>query len=518
MTIQFIDGFDDYDYPGLKWEVFDNYKAFSSSYKAYHAIVTADAHTGTKALSLNGYNYAPIGKYFEATEELCLGFAYKYIIDDPGSVLLELCYYDRIQSTLALTQADFVWSVLPETTICRTSVLYKNEWDFVELYIKGSTVSGTLEIRVNEQAVISKVNLPTTTSGSLINNIKFRVKALSKSNKVFAYVDDLYITTNSGISNAFLGCCSVKTFFPDADVSTQFKLPPTESGVPNYTMINKAHEEDTRTYTKSFYVLNALDDGYIDSNNVFHNDTTDLQGKIFIRFAAVDLPRNAVIHLAYIHASYFSYNGARCYFQKSATPVSRIVSYDDFYSRERTTHNDSLGAGLFYCTASLQELVNMVKWQEHDNAIMFIFMNNSYDNRASCPAYEKYNDPYNTNAARLIVTYSLPTGDSEKYIYTNEQTKTDSYNITVSGLANTIKGVSFNVVARNDYIYNKSTLYFKTLLTYNSIDNYSPPITCASGIYRHYYTVFEQHPTTNTVWTEQLINDTNFGFTTISGS
>jgi hypothetical protein len=564
MSLLFFDSFKNYDFIPLKWEEDTRYSLFSIE----PGVGRKNGAALTMTSAFTDRNYDHIGKYLNANyEELIVGFALKKVKLDAGHVKLIFLDGDNEQSSLRLFDHNFSWYKAGSTSNYGLGhSLQFNDWNYVEIKVKTHTVSGTLDVRINEHLAISLTNIDTAGYGTnYVNKIRLSCQQALATYEPYAYIEDLYIADTSGdVNNDFLGNCEVSLVYPISQgTHSEFSLPPTTSGVENYTLIDehKHIQDDITTFSDNFFVYSAADDGsdweqggsnyfsntssYLPGGNYYINSSSSFTPTYWwYRFSSVSIPRNAKIISAYMYATvhstselnYPNDNEQRITAIKSGTPEGAIVptalwqvhNMTNFcaakvYSTIGVLLNDDTDTGL-NIGSIIQELVDRHDWQEEDNKITLI-VKHRYTNREENWIYLKYrgysyyNDPFHAEAPRLRVNWQMPSGDRGEYIYSEQLGEKDTYNMSALPDVGDIFAISHSIFAKRQLDYaNPNDMSFRSLIvvgdtTYSGIKALPEDVA-----YRGCYLIDEKNPATGAAWTNTDLVGAEFGFiTTTSG-
>jgi hypothetical protein len=139
---------------------------------------------------------------------------------------------------------------LGATTIATYSTtLYASTWYYIEMKVFCHSTSGSVEVRINDSAVISLIGVNTKTGSDSYYN-RFLISTPAQLNVNYYFFDDLYICDGSGTSaNDFLGSCHVIGIFPNADTSTEQWTPST--GTSHYALVNENPANSTNYVSTS---------------------------------------------------------------------------------------------------------------------------------------------------------------------------------------------------------------------------------------------------------------------------
>ncbi len=547
MSLLFFDGFKNYTYLPLKWdEATTNcgleIKDFlGRKTEGILAVISKDNDLGVDFL---------VKKLESSFNEVIFGFAFKRVSSSIDCLSIALCLDTIKQSTIVLNNTGILWYTYDLYDSRGINYVFLlNTWHYVEVRIKIHNEFGEVEIKVDELTKLLLTNMNTsTTSSYVINNVKFGILNSSKTNNVFAYLEDLYILSVSGThNNYFLGNCSVSYMFPTASGSyTQFTSSTTYSGVDNYEIINDTtYSGSGTTYSATYYEYSGLDDGgYARTSNlttllfdntgvaVFNPMTIYMNintyaSYLWFRFSNINIPKNAKITSAYMILNKLQEtvqpetNTQDIFAQKIGTPATQVTSSADFLSRKFTKNKyvTTQGATASNCiiTSVIQELVDQTDWQEIDNSVLIV-SNIYYSNKdqswisVGYTSYEANNNPTHVNSPKLYVEWQLPEDTGSKYIYTENIDIVDTYTFNTLSGATSIKAISLNTVANvsGTGMYLTGTTLSGSNL--NNSYNLLPKTRYKNNSY-----IFENNPYSNVPWTISSLATTEFGFTTTSG-
>lgn len=550
MSLIFVDGFDNYNWLPLKWDYY--------TYRCQSYITDGIGRNGTAGLRLysgtkNTYDY--IGKVLdEQPNEFIIGFAFKKVVSDFGYVRFSFresigpyshSYLDLFNDSITFKD----WQQNNEFGSIKC--LKFNAWNYVELKTKVHQTEGSLEIRVNEHTVIHETNIDTMSDSSVNAFIDEVLIAFSPSVQVnadYTYIDDIYIATTSGtINNDFLGNCEVTTLYPTASGSyTQFEPTPAYSGTENYDIVNDEHTNDTTSHSEAFLEWHIYDDGCYNHVDGFSNNNNYVMTKLYpedtpynkmwFRFSKLNIPRHSIITSATLdmyRQSYYSSSNRfkyKLYLHETGTPSSQITSIGDFNSRNRTETYIEYDPNLtslngLDISALLQEIVSNDGWQEEDNIIQ-VLINQTYNNwgQTSNTNIEQYrafdyrDDPVHADSPKIQVTWQEPGGDSGKFIISNEDGASDTYNypsVSTTGRIYGIKQSNFTRMELYRANPNEMDVYSTLVVSGTKFDaNMGKPNDIK---YIEQFHIWEKNPVTSGTWSVSDINDLEAGITTISG-
>jgi hypothetical protein len=113
--------------------------------------------------------------------------------------------------------ASTITTKLSTTTIDTSPTpneLVSGQWYYVELKVFCDSTNGTVEVRIDEETVVSLSNTNTQIGSNPYNDVvRFTIQ--------YASLDDVYICDGSGSRiNDFLGACRVLPIFPSDDTTT----------------------------------------------------------------------------------------------------------------------------------------------------------------------------------------------------------------------------------------------------------------------------------------------------------
>jgi hypothetical protein len=561
MALLFMDGFDNYNFLRLKWQ--------ENTRRSTFFIEDGVGRSGAAGLKIYADATADtefLGHVFENNlDHLVFGFAFKKIKVDGGYVRISFNDGETKQNQVDLYSTGIKWTLGDDSAESSVlSCLTFNAWNYVEFKVKFHATLGEVHIRSGESEVLTLSGVNTImTANPYADRIRLQNKRVADTNEDYAYIDDVYLCDTTGtINNDFLGNCEVNSYRPISQGSnSDFLLPPTVSGVDNYTMVDDRQVNNTEQITETFYVHSSGDDGcnchtfgWEDGNDstghgtkLFLERTANYEAEniLFIRFTKLNIPRHAKITSCtlniYIEDYYTSSSrvlNSWVGFENTASGVISPTNYTDLNSRDMTgcygTYN-MIRQDLAQQPQNiemknyLQELVSRPDWLESDNSVLYMIKPQVYTypqdlDPSTSPAirfrsYDYYSDPYNVNSPNLNVTWEIPSeSPDDDYISSENSNDSDTYNIdTVSGTGQ-IFGVSTSVVAKtflNRSNPNDMTLCNTTIIggtTYSGVSK-----TPYDYYYLNYQLISEQNPATSSTWTKEEITASEFGFTTISG-
>ncbi len=545
MSLIFFDSFKNYTFLPLKWE--------ECTKDCQFYITEGVGRKGGSALSIySGYTdvyYDHLGKKLGGNyEEIIVGFAFKKVKHDFGYIEIDFNDGDTIQSKIRLFNDNFMWYIADESIQQGLNYsLQFNEWNYFEAKIKTHTVSGTVDIRINEYTALSLQDLATaSTTNNYIDKVRFRLRHYIDTDEDYAYIEDLYIADTAGdTNNGFLGNCEISTVYPISQGSyNQFELAPTYSGVENYTLIDEYihQEDDTVTYNDTFLMYHANDCGNYYSTSFWsggtvsnYYDLSNLVNSMWLRFSGVNIPKNAkiltvslqiYIESRYTSASYGRVDYSR--FQKSSTPVTQPTSISDFTSRSFT--NASVPFTMYQTSPTtlnykdpLQELVSMFDWQEQDNIILFSFNQLYFDGGSSgtdklrIRNYAYSNDPFHANSPKLYVEWQLPGGDRDEYVKSENLDNKETYNLnTISG-SSEIFAINHNIFAKRKFdTANTDDMCLNSIVKIGVTTYSGVKLLPTDRTYTCSNFIIEKNPNTGISWISSDISDNEFGFVTTS--
>jgi len=552
MSLLFFDGFNSYTFLPLRWEECTKDCQFS--------VKPNIGREGTNAAlcihsGFTDTNFDHLGKNLESpTETVIMGFAFKKIKSDYGFIEINFNKGEAVQSKIKLYDTSFVW--FNGTESINYGINYSltfNDWNYFEVKIKTHSTLGSVEVHINENVALTLTDLNTTTVAfNYIDKIRLRLRHAAQTNEDYAYIDDLYIANTLGTyNNDFLGNCTVSAFYPAAQgANADFSLPPTISGVENYTLINdQPYVEDSTVYNNTFLEYASEDDGYYNTQTgvTFSNTATTMNintytskaNCLYFRFSQVSIPKHALItkvnlqlyvELRQINATYSDVMETSYSFQKSGTSVSQVTDRADLDSRPVTTA--CIRSKITYVDPltqnykdSLQELVSSDDWQEESNSVLFLIKltldyapNNMEVFRVR--SYNYSNDPYSNNTPKLYVEWQLPGESSGTYITSTALDNIESYSLASSLVSSPIFALSHNIIAKRHLDRaNTDDLCLLPIIT----DGF----TTSSGgnklyfkdtTYSQSYSIHDINPLTSTTWASTDLQNYDFGFiTTYSG-
>lgn len=546
MSLLFCDGFKNYTYLPLKWDDsatncgLEIKNLLGRKFNGVLAVVSRDNDVGVDFLVKN------LGT---SLDEVIFGFAFKRVLLSLDCLVISLCLGNLQQNNIVLNNTGILWYTSNIYDSRGINYIFSfNTWYYVEVRIKVHNVLGEVEIKINETQKFILTNINTYVSSFNIDTIKFSILNSSKTNSVFAYLEDFYILSTTGLyNNTFLGNCCISYILPNLNGTyTQFLPSNTYSGTSNYSIINNTTYSGINTiYNATYYEYDGADDGgYTRTTgtiepvfnspgvtvpnpmSIYMNENT--YGSYFwFRFSNISIPKNAKIVNAYMILNKLQVttqpdtNTQELFAHKTGTPSTQVTSSTDFLSRKFTKNKyvTTQGANASNCNISsvIQELVDQADWQENNNSVLLV-SKIFYSGKAQATIYVGYtsyeaNSNYlHVNSPKLYVEWSLPEDVGSKYIYTENLNTTDSYIFnTLSGAAD-IKALSLNVVANVS-----GTGMYLAGTTLSGSTLYSSYSLLPKTRYKNNSYIFENDPNSNVSWTMSSIMSTEFGFTTISG-
>ena len=184
---------------------------------------------------------------------MIVGFAFYRTGYDTSQNIIRLGNNDSEQFRLVQGTDKILKVALGNGTIIDTSTLSltAGAWYYIELKVAFSTTTtGSYELRVDDQLVLSGTDLQTSVNSGTCNQITIGA-SVSSWNEDLRY-DDMYIVDPSfGPSTDFLGPCIIKALYPNADTAVKDFTPST--GTDNYAMV-----DDTTGPSASDYVTSNL--------------------------------------------------------------------------------------------------------------------------------------------------------------------------------------------------------------------------------------------------------------------
>ena len=541
MSLLFYDGFDNYTYLPLKWDEYTNFSQF--------CIKPDVGRKGSSALcALSGYTTISeyIGKILPTDQsDIIIGFAFKKVDPDYGYIEIAFLYDEVIQSSVRLFNTNFYW-IRGDSfdSYGKNFTLAYNEWNYFESKINFDTVSGSLDIRINETSVLSVSDFSTSSTFNYINKVRIRNNPIVRLDYDYVYIDDLYIANVSGTyNNDFLGNCHISTYLPSSQgMYSDFYLPNTVSGVANYLMVNEpTYLKDTTIHSETFFIYSGEDDGGFFFNSFYNTSITtsyltceNRYMGLFFKFSNINIPKNSKILSAklqvFTEGRYTGSNYIQTFtmcFYKSGVASPTIVDLNDFKNRSTTTTKESF---LLYQvdpttinnSGSLQELVNMADWQEENNSIILKLYNsnNGGGSGSSSPRYnirqfEYTNEPTSPSTPKLYVEWQQPNDASGTYLYSNDIDKKETYKVTTSGL-NEIRAVKYNVVGKRFLDRtNNNDMAIMPILSDDVVTYSGSKLVYKDTNYTCNFSIDEKNPITDLVWSEEDIQTLDFGVVTI---
>ena len=208
-----------------------------------------DIETGRLAgYSLEIYStYYFCTKVLTTNDTLIVGMAVKF----PSllSTLYFFYLYDGTTGGMNLRlNTDGSISVRRGETVLGTSdpVIVVDTWYYLELKVKCNDTTGTYELRLNENNILSASGVNTKAgTHDYYDTARFRGGASSR----FSFYDDIYICDSTGsINNDFLGNCRVVAVAPDGDDTATFDT--ASGGSSHYLDVDENPADDDTTYVE----------------------------------------------------------------------------------------------------------------------------------------------------------------------------------------------------------------------------------------------------------------------------
>ena len=217
MSLLFLDSFDHYDEPELKWDAL----FFATNILP----VQSQGRFTPGALQMKGTGGGgSITKNLPETTEIIVGFAHLNADSSTrtsqftlGTVWSASDYRLTVNTTtgvITLTGGNGGGEIISTAGGVATGGV----WQFIEFRIKLHASLGELEIRVGNsvEASVTGVNTITSTGVALLN---FAV--VSTHNSQFSFIDDLYISNTDGtVNNTFVGDSRITVLRPKANGSS----------------------------------------------------------------------------------------------------------------------------------------------------------------------------------------------------------------------------------------------------------------------------------------------------------
>ena len=177
---------------------------------------------GLDAVSTNPTGYTPA---LTQDPTLIVGCAF---LSKNTTDYSQLMLYDNATSGINITITASVPStiitkrgstVLDTTTLATTLMTYT--WYYFELKVFCHNTSGTVEVRIDGETVVSLIGIDTRSG---VDDFYNRVRWVLQN----GYMDDYYICDGTGDTfNDFVGTCKILAVFPNADTATEEWTPST---------------------------------------------------------------------------------------------------------------------------------------------------------------------------------------------------------------------------------------------------------------------------------------------------
>ena len=183
-------------------------------------------------------------KALTTDDTIIVGFAIKYTVLSDVTYSVQL--YDdatwgvNLQLTAAGELAVYRGAVLLGTS---SAVITINTWYYIEFKVKCNNTTGTYEVRLNGNNILSASGIDTRAGAHDYHNV-----AKFSTAKVYTtYLDDIYIADSTGAqNNDFLGNCRVDAILPNGDDTATFNF--TSSGGSHYFDVDENPADDDTTY------------------------------------------------------------------------------------------------------------------------------------------------------------------------------------------------------------------------------------------------------------------------------
>lgn len=432
-------------------------------------------------------------------------------------------------------------------------------WNYIETKINFNDISGNIDVKVNENFVLTASGIGTTVSGNdegidLLTLRSIDGVLAQPDEYVYSSIDDLYICNTSGTNNNndFLGVCLVDVAYPSASgTNNDYDI--------NYYYDDKRYEvvdgvtyERGAIYEATIPVSNSFDDGYFNTGQSFTTNTNYIRwegwagiygydGMSFFRFHDINIPRNAtILETTLKFVSYESAYANNLYmdgrFESSGVPTTPPISQIDLESRELTSiesraswsgdHSITLNTST-NLNNSLQELVDRYDWVAENNIITAIVSFGGYYGNDAYLAIRNYDwvwsqtNPQNylEYLPQLYIKWQVDViYDMSEYVQSTVNGHKDTYyhdttttsGVTVSGLSD-IYAIQHNL--KSKYIVKQdaeNVLDCKSVVIVSGTEHYSSLIdyTVVTGtesaedvFYKNKIVLFEENPETSFSWT-----------------
>ena len=291
MTLLFIDGFDHYTGDLDKWDTAQpNDVSINGS--------TGRDGSGGSLVTVD--NDAYYSKVLDVpTQTLIMGAAVKCDVKQSiGSNVIFSLYNDAArQISLGWRQNGQLLIKRGSTIIDDTTKAFKvGKWYYIEWKVTVDNSTGSYEVRVNNETVMSATNVDTQDGASaLIDEYMFGCRV---GNDAFAgKADDFYVANTSGtVNNDFLGDSRIITLFPSGNGTTSDFVGSDGNSTDNYQLVDE-NPISTADYVESSGVgdvdLYTTDDMSITPLEIFgfqvasNTDKTDTGARTYSNLTRV---------------------------------------------------------------------------------------------------------------------------------------------------------------------------------------------------------------------------------------
>lgn len=270
MALKFIDGFDHYNSPTLKWD----------SASGIEAPSWVAGRFGGYAISFNGPNARGVTSDFSvynggtAYSEVFTGFGFK-MTDSIVNDGVKAAFYDSAGTEIArlyLNNSNNLELRRGTSTVLATGAtnISADVWYYIELRYKPLNSGGEFECRLNGSGSAEVTYTGDVTAG--LEDIEaFQLGDTGANGAGEDLFDDFYFLDTSGsTNNTWLGDVRVVTTLPTADTSAADFTP--SAGVDNHLMVDEQFVDSDTTY---------VENGSIAATDRYTMGTLGVTGTIF---------------------------------------------------------------------------------------------------------------------------------------------------------------------------------------------------------------------------------------------
>ena len=252
MALIFVDGFDHYG----SADTTDKYFSENGG-----DIDTTEPRTGLGCIKMTGGS-AHITIAVPAKATYIIGFGIK--LSSPGTSAFEdlITFYEDSYAAESQVSVQYTGNktlrvvrgeeVSSQATLGETTAQFDlhDGWHFIEFKAFINNTTGSFELRLDEENILSGTGLDTRNNAAEADEIKnIRVSRI-ETGVTSTFIDDLYICDVTGTkNNDFLGDCEVNTIFPKADGALEdWAL---SAGSDSFALVDDNPPDDDTTYVQS---------------------------------------------------------------------------------------------------------------------------------------------------------------------------------------------------------------------------------------------------------------------------